>query len=74
MGKGLTSEALLEKHALDSCKDPLPGWIDLQYSLRHLLSECTDFREEETAQQYLGRQLGVTIQLTPKFHAELAGK
>ncbi len=38
--------------------------------------KCTDFREdEETALQYLGRQVGVTVQLTPKFYAELvAGK
>ena len=65
---------MLEKNTLDGCKDPITGQIDLPYSLRHLLSECTDFREEETALQYLGRQLGVTVQLTPKFHAELAGE
>lgn len=72
--RGLISETLLEKYTLDGRKDPITGQIDLQYSLRHLLSECTDFREEETALQYLGRQLGVTVQLTPKFHAELAGE
>ena len=42
--------------------------------LRHLLSECKDVEEEETALQYLGTQLGVTVDLTPKFHAELAGE
>jgi hypothetical protein len=26
--RGLISEALLEKHALDSCNDPIPGQID----------------------------------------------
>ena len=57
---------------LDGRKDPITGQKDLQFSLRHLFPECTDFREEETALQYLGRQLGVTVQLTPKFHAELA--
>jgi hypothetical protein len=38
------------------------------------MSECTDFKEEEAALQYLGRQLGVRVQLTPKFHAKLAGE
>ena len=72
--RGFISEASLEKYTLDGRKDPISGQIDLQFSLRHLLSECTDFREEETALQYLGRQLGVAVQLTPKFHAELAGE
>ncbi len=38
------------------------------------MAECTDFKEEETALQYLGTQLGVRVQLTPKFHTELAGE
>ena len=47
---------------------------DLQYSLRSLMSECLDFKEEETALNYLGSQLGVQVLLTPKFHAELTGE
>ncbi len=42
--------------------------------LRHILANCTDFKEEETALQYLATQLGVTVHLTLKFHTELAGK
>ncbi|KAI2493716.1 hypothetical protein MHU86_20820 [Fragilaria crotonensis] len=38
------------------------------------MAECTDFKDEESALQYLGSQLGVTVLLTPKFHAELAGE
>ena len=72
--RGLISEASLEKYTLDGRTDPITGQIDSQYSLRYLMSECTDFKEEETALQYLGSQLGVTVQLTPKFHAELAGE
>ncbi len=71
---GLLSEALLDKYSLAGRKDPITGQIDLLYSLRHLLAECKDFNEEETALQYLGSQMGVTVQLTPKFHAELAGE
>ena len=36
------------------------------------MAECTDFKDEESALQYLGSQLGVTVLLTPQFHAELA--
>ena len=36
------------------------------------LAECCDFKEEDTAPQYLGTQLGVVANLMPKF--ELAGK
>jgi hypothetical protein len=52
----------------------LTGKIDLQYLLRSLLGKCKDFKEEETALQFLGTQLGVTVFLTPKFNAELAGE
>jgi hypothetical protein len=55
-------------------KDTISGKYDLQYSLRSLMSECLDFKEEETALQYLGSQLGVQVLLIPKFHAELAGE
>ena len=33
-----------------------------------------DFKNKETALQYLGTQLGVRVELTPKIHAELAGE
>jgi hypothetical protein len=48
--------------------------MDLQFSLYHVMAECIDFKEEKTALQYLGTQLGVSVQLTPKFHAERAGE
>ena len=72
--RGLIRTELLDKHTLDGRKDTITGKVDLLFSLCHLLAECTDFKHEETALQYLGTQLGVTVQLTPKFHAELAGE
>ena len=72
--RGLIDRELLEKYTLDGRKDQVTGKVDLQYSLRNILGECPDFKHEETALQYLGTQLGVTVQLTPKFHAELAGE
>jgi len=43
-------------------------------SLRLLMANCTDFVNEETALQHLGRHLGLKVIHTPKFHAELAGE
>lgn len=68
------SEELLDKYTVDGCKDPITGEIDLRYSLKSLLARCTDFKEEETALQYLGTQLGVKVELTPKFDAKLSGE
>jgi hypothetical protein len=72
--RGLIERASLDKYTMDGRKDTISGKVDLQYSLRSLLGECKDFKEEETALQFLGTQLGVTVLLTPKFHAELAGE
>jgi hypothetical protein len=72
--RGLILEHSLEKHTLDGRKDTITGVVDLHYSLRNLLAECTDLKEDETTLQYLGTQLGVTVQLTPKFHVKLAGE
>ncbi|KAI2509512.1 hypothetical protein MHU86_4889 [Fragilaria crotonensis] len=72
--RGLIDRSSLEKYTLDGRKDNITGTIDLRYSLRNIMAECTDFKDEESALQYLGSQLGVTVLLTPKFHAELAGE
>jgi hypothetical protein len=54
--------------------DPVTGVVDLKTSLTYILSQCPDFRDEETALQHLGSTIGVTVDCTPKFHAELAGE
>ncbi len=38
------------------------------------MGNCQDFKEEKTALQHLGQQLGVMVLLTPKFRTELAGE
>ncbi len=38
------------------------------------MSNCTDFEEEESLLQSMGRQMGVIIDRTPKCHCEMAGK
>ena len=72
--RGLIDCESIDKYTVDGRKDVISGKVDLQYSLRGIMSNCQDFKEEETALQHLGRQLGVTVLLTPKFHAELAGE
>ena len=72
--RGLVEKDSVEKYTIEGRKDNITGTIDLQYSLRNIMAQCTDFKHEETALQFLGSQLGVTVLLTPKFHAELAGE
>jgi len=59
---------------LDGRKNPLTGLIDESMSLHHLLGKCPDFKNELSAVQVLGQDLGVVIDATPKYHAELAGE
>jgi hypothetical protein len=61
-------------YTVDGRKVPITGEIDSTYSLRHMIRGCQDFKEEETALEHLAAQLSVTVRLTPKFHAELAGE
>jgi hypothetical protein len=76
--QGLMSDSKeqLVCYIINGRKDPITGVVHTNSSLRHLLAaKCVDLREQETALQQLGAQLGVTVVLlTPKFHAELAGE
>jgi len=59
---------------LDGRKNSLTRLIDESTSLRHLLGKCPDFKNEQSALQVLGQELGVVVDATPKNHAELAGE
>ena len=48
--------------------------VDTTTSLRHIMGMCHDFLNEEGMLQHVGKGLGVTVMLTPKCHAELAGE
>ena len=50
------------------------GAIDESSSLRQILTNCTDFRNELTHLQVMAEALGVKVDFTPKFHAEMAGE
>jgi hypothetical protein len=42
--------------------------------LRKVLGTCTDFKNETSQLQHIATELGVSVIMTPKAHAELAGQ
>ena len=74
--RGWIDQGQLEKYTMDPATDDdgkvLEGAED--WSLRCLMASCLDFAEEMTALQHVGNELGVSVIITPKFHAELAGE
>jgi len=43
-------------------------------SLKSLMASCTDFEEEETLLQHIGKTMGVVFDRSPKCHAEIASE
>jgi len=43
-------------------------------SLHALLEQCNEFKHELSTLQILGQEIGVAVDATPKYHAELAGE
>ena len=74
--RGWIDEGQLEKYTIEPATDDdgevLEGAED--WSLKCLMASCLDFAEEMTALQHVGSELGVSVIITPKFHAELAGE
>jgi hypothetical protein len=50
------------------------GILMPETSLKQILANCSDFEEEETMLQSMGRNMGVLVDRTPKCHPELAGE
>ena len=67
----LWERGLLDPQLLDNTlwkgKNPISGKSDLQYLLRNIIAKCSDFKNEETALQYLGSQLGVQVLFNSKI-------
>ena len=61
-------------YTLSGRKDLETGMMIESSSLKGLLGNCSDFKTEQTALEFLGSQLGVQVMLTPKFHCEFAGE
>lgn len=47
---------------------------DLSLSLKHILSQQLDFKNELSALQHLAKRLGTKVICSSKFHAEIAGE
>ena len=62
----------LSKYALTGKREL--GIVNNVNSLRHIMGMCADFLNEEGMLQYIATKIGVTVLLTPKCHAELAGE
>jgi hypothetical protein len=63
----------VKDYTLTGKKDAL-GTVDNSTNLRHLMGMCSDFLNEEGMMQHIAKNIGVTVLLTPKCHAELAGE
>jgi hypothetical protein len=74
--RGWIDEDHIEKYTMDLAKDDdgevLEG--NENWGLKYLMASCLDFAEEMTALQHVGHELGVSVLITPKFHAEMAGE
>ena len=71
---GLIVENDYRHMTLDGRKDHLTGEVDVSNSLRYLLSQCADFKNELSTLQALGKDIGIVVNSTPKYHAELASE
>jgi hypothetical protein len=64
----------LDRYSVSGKKNTLTGEVNETFSMKRLLSRCLDFASELTALQELGQRLGLLVDRTPKFHAEMAGE
>ena len=71
--RGLIDPANLRRYAIDGRKNNLGNNIP-GTSLREQLKSCYAFANEETMLQTMGKAMGITIDRSPKCHAEVAGE
>ena len=74
--RGWVDEGQIERYTVDLAKDDDGEVLEgaENWSLKYLMASCLDFTEEVTALQHVGNELGVSVLITPKFHAEMAGE
>ena len=71
--RGLIDGTDLKDYSLTGKKDDF-GAVNNRTGLRHIMGMSFDFLNKEGMLQHIANNLGVTVLLTPKCHAELAGK
>ena len=62
-----------EKYTVNVEKDEF-GVKNYNASMKYLLGNCTNFHDEDSLLQSMGKKMGVIIDRRPKCHAELAGE
>jgi hypothetical protein len=74
--RGWIDVSQLDRYTIEAATDENGQVLEgaEEWSLKCLMASCLDFAEEMTALQHVGSQLGVSVIITPKFHAELAGE
>ena len=70
--RGFIDSTNLNKYTLTGKREL--GIVNNVNSLRHIMGMCADFLNEEGMLQYIATKIGITVLLTPKCHAELAGE
>jgi len=71
--RGWIDETNLKHYSIKGRHDAW-GLLIKGSSLKILMSSCEDFEEEESLLQAMGREMGITVDRTPKCHCELAGE
>jgi hypothetical protein len=71
--RGWIDETNLKHYSIKGRHDAC-GLLIKGSSLKILMSSCEDFEEEESLLQAMGREMGITVDRTPKCHCELAGE
>jgi hypothetical protein len=71
--RGFIETNKLSSYTLTGKKNEF-GIVDESLSLRHLMSMCPDFLNEEGMMEHIGKRLGVEVMLTPKCMLNLLVK
>lgn len=69
--RGFIDEEKLDKYKLTATDHD--GELIEEYSLRHLMSNCTDFATEKSQLQSIAEEYDMEVIMTPKYHCEIAG-
>jgi hypothetical protein len=74
--RGWIDVANLDRYTMEPATDANGEVLDgaEEWSLKVLMASCLDFAQELTALQHVGKELGVSVIISPKFHAEMAGE
>jgi hypothetical protein len=71
--RGFIDAANVDKYTMNGRQDAC-GVLIPETSLKLLMMNCEDFKEEESLLQANGHEMGVLVDRTLKCHCKLAGK